>query len=143
MSNNTTLPVEEKTDNESTTSRDMKRLEISKQIYIASKDALPLPMVLEGINFIGQNYPIWIKDDPYRTVLLEIKDENGDGWGYHAPQEPYRILLPPYEPVILIEDTRERGQFFPFFTYPFEHPFNEAAALISLPEITSIGIHIS
>lgn len=131
------LLVEERT--ESTTSRDMKQLEIQKEIYIASKDALSLPMVLEGINFIRQNYPIWIKNDSYRTVLLEIKDENGDAWGYHTPQEPYKILLPPYEPVILIEDTRERGQFFPFFTYPF----NEAAALISLPEITSIGIHVS
>lgn len=141
MSNNGTLPVEEKT--ESTTSRDVKGLEIPKKIYIASKDALPLPMVLEGINFIGQDYPtIWIKNDSYHTVLLEIKNENGDAWGYHAP-EPYKILLPPYEPVILIEDTRERGQFFPFFTYPFDDPFNEAAVLISLPEITSIGIHIS
>ncbi|XP_019884178.1 uncharacterized protein LOC105254826 [Camponotus floridanus] len=133
----TNLLVEERT--ESTTSRDMKQLEIQKEIYIASKDALSFPMVLEGINFIRQNYPIWIKNS-YRTVLLEIKDdENGDAWGYHAPQEPYKILLPPYEPVILIEDTRERGQFFPFFTYPF----NKAAVLISLPEITSIDTTVA
>ncbi|KMQ95412.1 glucose dehydrogenase, partial [Lasius niger] len=128
------LPAEEKI--ESTTSRDAKRLEMPKKVYIASNDALPFS-VLEGINFVGQNYPIWTKNDPYRAVSLEIKNENGDGWRYHAPQEPYRIFLPPYEPVILVEDTRGRGQLFPFFTYAFDRPFNEAAAFISLPETTS------
>lgn len=90
--------------------------------------------MLEDINFIGQGYPIWIKNDPYRS--LEAKDE--DGWGYHAPQEPYKILLPPYEPVILVEDTKRREQFLTFFTDEFDRLFNEAT-LISLPEITSAG----
>lgn len=111
-----------------------------KKVYIASNDALPFP-VLEGINFVGQNYPIWTKNDPYRAISLEIKNENGDGWRYHAPQEPYRIFLPPYEPVILVEDTRGRGQLFPFFTYAFDRPSNEAAAFVSLPETTPTGIH--
>lgn len=109
-----------------------------RKIYIASNNALPFSVVLEGINFVGQNYPIWIKNDPHPTESLEIKDEN-DGWEYHS-QEPYKILLPPYEPVILVEDIRRRG-LFPFFTYAFNRQaFNEATAFISLPKMT--GIHV-
>lgn len=137
MSNNATfppsLPVEEKI--ELTTSRDTKRLEMPKKIYVASNDALPLPMVFEGmfedINFVEQNYSIWIKNDP---ISSEIEDEDDDAW---EPQEPYRILLPPYAPV-----TRGRGQLFPFFTNTFDRSFNEATALIFLPEITFIGMHV-
>lgn len=134
MSNNATfppsLPVEEKI--ELTTSRDTKRLEMPKKIYVASNDALSLPMVFENINFVGQNYSIWIKNDP---ISSEIEDEDDDTWEL---QEPYRILLPPYAPV-----TRGRGQLFPFFTNAFDHSFNEATALIFLPEITFIGIHVN
>ncbi|XP_070155151.1 uncharacterized protein [Polyergus mexicanus] len=132
LSNNATfspsLPVEENI--ELTTSRDTKRLETPKKIYVASNDALPIPIVFEGINFVGQNYSIWIKDDP---ISSEIEDEDDDAW---EPQGPYRILLPPYAPV-----TRERGQLFPFFSNAFDRSFNEATALIFLPEITFIGIH--
>ncbi|XP_071558787.1 uncharacterized protein [Temnothorax nylanderi] len=115
-------------------SRDMARLEATK-IYIATDDTLPLPVMLEDINFLGQGYPIWIKNDPYRS--LEVKDENG--WRYQAPQEPYKILLPPYEPVILVEDARRRRQFLPFFNDALDHLFNEAA-LISLTETTPTDI---
>lgn len=115
---------------EPTVSRDMKRLEEPRKIYIETDDVLPLPIMLEDINFPGQGYPIWIKNGPYHS--LEVKDENA--W-YHAPQEPYKILLPPYEPVILVEGSRRQEQFLPFFTDAFDHLFNEAG-LKSLPEIT-------
>ncbi|KAL6428181.1 hypothetical protein ACFW04_008496 [Cataglyphis niger] len=129
LSNNATspvsLPVEEKI--ELTTSRDTKRLEMPK-IYIASNNTLPLPMVFEDIKFIG-NYPIWIKNDPY-PISPEIDDEDNDAW---EPQEPHRILLPPYMPVVI-----GRGQFLPVFINTIDRPFNEATALISLPELTFI-----
>ncbi|XP_077255947.1 uncharacterized protein LOC143893934 isoform X2 [Temnothorax americanus] len=127
-----TLPTDENA--KPTMSRDMERLEATK-IYIATDDTLPLPVMLEHINFLGQGYPIWIKNDPYRS--LEVKDENG--WRYQAPQEPYKILLPPYEPVILVEDAKRRRQFLPFFNDALDHLFNEAA-LISLTETTPTDI---
>jgi hypothetical protein len=117
---------------ESTTSRDANVLKVLKKFYIRRDDALPV--LLEGINLVGQGYPIWIKDAPSYPPA-----KNGNGAGYHAPQEPYRILLPPYEPVFLVEDTRNRGQIFPFFTYTFDYPFDEEA-FISLPEVTTEGI---
>ncbi|XP_072754120.1 uncharacterized protein [Anoplolepis gracilipes] len=130
----TNLPVKEK--NESTTPCNGKKLEMPK-IFIAGNYTIPLLMMLKGINLIGQNnYPIWINKD--RTTSLEIKDENVDAWGYLPPQEPHRILLPPYEPVILVENMKEREQFFPFFTYAFDRPFNEAADLRFLPETSPI-----
>ncbi|XP_050459547.1 uncharacterized protein LOC126855727 [Cataglyphis hispanica] len=119
------LPVEEKI--ELTTSGDTKRLEMPK-IYIASNNTLPLPMVFEDIKFLG-NYPIWIKNDPY-PISPDIDDEDNDAW---EPQEPHRILLPPYVPVVI-----GRGQFLPVFINTFDRPFNEATALISLPELTFI-----
>lgn len=133
MSNSATspasLPVEETI--ELTTSRDTKRLEMPK-IYIASNNTLPLPMVFEDIKFVG-NYPIWIKNDPY-PISSEIDDEDNDAW---EPQEPHRILLPPYVPVVI-----GRGQLLPVFINTIDRPFNEATALISLPELTFIGIHV-
>lgn len=91
--------------------------------------------MLEDINFFGQGYPIWIKNDPYHS--LQAKDEK---WRYYAPQEPYKILLPPYEPVILVEDAR-REQFLPFLTDEFDRLLNEAV-LISLPEVTPTGTYV-
>ncbi|XP_011700380.1 PREDICTED: uncharacterized protein LOC105457425 [Wasmannia auropunctata] len=127
-----TVPADGKA--EPDTSRDTERLEAPRKIYIAADDdALPLPIMLEDINFFEQGYPIWIKNDPYRS--WEVKDE--DGWRYREPQEPYKILLPPYEPVILVKDTRKRGQFLPFFTDAFFTDLFNEAALIPLPEITS------
>ncbi|XP_067215808.1 uncharacterized protein [Linepithema humile] len=117
-----------------TTLRDTNRLEVLKKIYIATDDTLLLPVVLEGINFVGQGYPIWIKNDPHLVSLKEKDKDDNVGWRYHVSQEPYRILLPPYEPVILIEDTRKE-EFFSILTYAFDRPFNETV-LISLPEIT-------
>lgn len=112
-----------------------------KQIYIASDDVLPLPVVLEGVNFVGQGYPTWIKNELQRSVPSGARNDKKDGgWRYHALQEPYRILLPPYEPVILVKDTR-RGYLLPFLTYAFDHPFNETA-LISSTEIMSRGIYL-
>ncbi|XP_011867254.1 PREDICTED: uncharacterized protein LOC105561673 isoform X2 [Vollenhovia emeryi] len=128
-----TSPADGKT--EPTMSRDTERLEESRKIYIAADDTLSLPTMLEDINFLGQGYPIWIKNDPYRS--LEAKD--GNGWRYHAPQEPHKILLPPYEPAILVEGVGRRGQFLPFFTDAFDHLFNEAA-LISSPDVTPADI---
>jgi len=93
-------------------------------------------VLLEGINLVGQGYPIWIKNAPSYPLA---KNGNGNGVGYHAPQEPYRILLPPYEPVFLVEDTRNRGQIFPFFTYTFDYPSDEEA-FVSSSEITAEGI---
>lgn len=123
-----------------TASRDTNKLDVPKKFYIANDDALPLPVLLEGIDFVGQGYPIWIRNAlPYSSVRLEGKSENGSDWGYHASQEPYRILLPPYEPVFLVEDARRRGQFFPFLTYAFDYPFDEAI-FMSLPEMTAGGI---
>jgi len=114
----------------------MERSEAPRKIYIATDD-MPFPMMLEDINFFKQGYPIWVRNNPYH--LWDMKDE--DGWRYHAPQEPYKILLPPYEPVILVENTRSRGQFLPFFTDAFfTNLFNEAA-VISLSEITPAGIY--
>lgn len=126
----TTLPANGNT--ERTMLPDTERLEEPTKIYIATDDALPLPMMLEDINFFGQGYPIWIKNDPY-----QVKDETGRR--YHAPQELYKILLPPYEPVILVDNTR-RGQFLPFFTDAFDHLFDEV--LMSLPEVTPTGIYV-
>ncbi|XP_018396668.1 PREDICTED: glucose dehydrogenase [FAD, quinone]-like [Cyphomyrmex costatus] len=121
---------------EPTISYDTDKLETPRKIYITTNDEFPLPMILKDINFFDQGYPIWIKNDPYRS--WEAKDE--DGWRYHAPQEPYKILLPPYEPVILVEDMGKRGQFLPFFTDAFfTDLFNEAAS-IPLPEITPADI---
>lgn len=128
----TTLPIDEKT--KPTMSRDTEILETPRKIYIATDDALPLHMMLEDINFFGQGYPNWTKNDPY---LSEVKNENG--WKY---QEPYKILLPPYEPVILVEKNIRRLEQLPlpFFADAFNHLFNEA--LISLSEITSTGTYI-
>lgn len=98
---------------------------------------LSLPVVLEGINLVGQGYPIWGESELHRTAALAAENEDENGWRYYAPREPYRILLPPYEPVVLVEDTR-RGQLPPFFTYALGHPINEAA-LLSLQEIPSRG----
>ncbi|XP_028047273.2 uncharacterized protein LOC105831204, partial [Monomorium pharaonis] len=112
---------------ESTMSRDMERPEAPREIYIAT-DALPLPM--RDVNFL-QGYPIWIRNDPYHT--LKAKDE--DGWSYHAPQEPYRILLPPYEPVIVVEDARRK--FLPFFTDAFFTDLFNKATLMPLPEVAA------
>ncbi|XP_039315652.1 uncharacterized protein LOC120360071 [Solenopsis invicta] len=127
-----TLPIDGKT--EPTTSHDTERSEMPRKIYITTDDALPPPIMLEDINFFEQGYPIWIKNDPYRT--LEMKDK--DGWIYHAPQEPYKILLPPYEPVILVEDARK--QFLPFFTGAFFTDLFNGDTLLPLPEITSADI---
>lgn len=91
-------------------------------------------MVLEGINFVGQNYPVW--NEPYQ---LEVRDEDDGNWRYSV-QKPYRILLPPYEPVILVEDVRRRGQFFPFLAYPFDYPFDEAT-FVPMPKVTE-GIYL-
>lgn len=120
---------------ESTISRDTQRLEEPRKIYITTDDVLPLPTRLEDINFFGQGYPIWIKNPYY---LLQVKDEKSR---YYAPQEPYKILLPPYEPVILVEDTRRQEQFPPFLTDDFDRLFDEAA-LIPLPEVTPIGTYV-
>jgi len=117
-------------------SRDTDKLETSKKIYITTNE-FPFPMMLEDINFFDQGYPIWIKNNPYRSW----KDE--EGWRYHAPQEPYKILLPPYEPVILVEDIGKRGQFLPFFTDAFFTDFFSEVASIPLPEITLAGIYVS
>ena len=106
-------------------SRDTDKLETPKKIYITTNE-FPLPMMLEDINFFDQGYPIWIKNNPYRS--WKVKDE--EGWRYHAPQEPYKILLPPYEPVILVEDLGKRGQFLPFFTDAFFTDFFSEAASI-------------
>jgi len=114
-------------------SRDTNKLETPRNIYITTNE-FPLPMMLEDINFFDQGYPIWIKNDPYRS--WEVTDEKG--WRYLAPQEPYKILLPPYEPVILVEDMGKREQFLPFFT----DLFSEATSM-SLPEITPAGIYVS
>lgn len=130
-----TLPIDGKT--EPTTSHDTERSEMPRKIYITTDDALPPPIMLEDINFFEQGYPIWIKNDPYHT--LEMKDK--DGWIYHAPQEPYKILLPPYEPVILVEDARK--QFLPFFTGAFFTDLFNGDTLLPLPEITSAGICMS
>lgn len=100
---------------------------------------LSLPVVLEGINLVGQGYPISIENQLHRTTPLKAEEEDESEWSYHASWEPYRILLPPYEPVILVEDTR-RGQLPPFLTYSLRHPYNEAA-LLSLQEIPSRGIY--
>ncbi|XP_018044473.1 PREDICTED: glucose dehydrogenase [FAD, quinone]-like [Atta colombica] len=128
-----TVPADGKT--ESTVSRDTDKLETPKKIYITTNE-FPLPMMLEDINFFDQGYPIWIKNNPYRS--WKVKDE--EGWRYHAPQEPYKILLPPYEPVILVEDIGKRGQFLPFFTDAFFTDFFSEAASIPLPEITPADI---
>ncbi|XP_025159763.1 uncharacterized protein LOC105183478 [Harpegnathos saltator] len=121
---------------ESTTSRDTAGLEMPKKIYIATDNAmLPLPVVLEGINLFGQGYPIWIENESHRSMLLGAEDEDENRWRYHAPGEPYRILLPPYEPVILVESAKQ-GQLSSFVTYALGYPFNEAT-LLSLQEIPS------
>ncbi|XP_020289287.1 uncharacterized protein LOC109857418 [Pseudomyrmex gracilis] len=118
-------------DVESSTLRNKKRLEVLKKIYIATDDdALPLSVVLKKINFVDQSYPIW--NEPYR---FDVKDENDDNWKY-AVQKPYRILLPPYEPVILVEDVTRRGQFFPFLPYTFDYYFDEALSVVPMPKIT-------
>lgn len=121
-------------------SRDTDKLdEVPEKFYIPSEDELLIPVVLGDMNF-GKSYPIWIRNaSQYPSISLEARNENGAEWRYHAPQELYRILLPPYEPVFLIEDTKRRGQFFPLFIYAFDYPFDEAA-FISLPEITAGGI---
>lgn len=123
---------------EPTMSRDTDKLKTPRKIYITTNDEFPLPMMLEDINFFDQGYPIWIKNDPYRS--WEVKDV--EGWRYHAPQEPYKILLPPYEPVILVEDMGKRGQFLPFFTDAFFTDLFSEAASIPLPEITPAGIYV-
>lgn len=110
-----------------------KRVEVLKKNYIATDDdALPLSMVLEGINLVGQGYPVWMRSEPYQSVPLEVRDEDGNDWRYSV-QEPYRILLPPYEPVIYVEDVRKRGQFLPFLAYTFDYPFDET---VLIPEVT-------
>ncbi|XP_011057335.1 PREDICTED: uncharacterized protein LOC105147780 [Acromyrmex echinatior] len=116
---------------ESTMLRDTDKFETPRKIYITTNDEFPLPMMLEDINFFNQGYPIWIKNDPYRS--WKVKDE--EGWR-HAPQKPYKILLPPYEPVILVEDMGKRGQFLPFFTDAFFTDLFSEVVSISLPEIT-------
>ncbi|XP_025073368.1 uncharacterized protein LOC112552408 [Pogonomyrmex barbatus] len=123
-----TFPVSSSVDGgtESITLRDTDRLEAPRKIYITTDDALPLPVVLEDINFIRQGYPIWINNDPYRS--FEMKDEDDGIWRHRMPQEPYKILLPPYEPVILVEDMRRRE------FLPLDHFFNETASVFS-PEI--------
>ncbi|KAG5330501.1 DHGL dehydrogenase, partial [Acromyrmex heyeri] len=120
---------------ESTMSRDTDKFETPRKIYITTNDEFSLPMMLEDINFFDQGYPIWIKNDPYRS--WKVKDE--EGWR-HAPQKPYKILLPPYEPVILVEDMGKRGQFLPFFTDAFFTDLFSEAVSISLPEITPADI---
>jgi len=102
-----------------------------EKINIATVDTLFLPVVVES-------YPIWIKNEPHRSVSLEDEDDDAGRREYHVSQEPYRILLPPYEPAILVEDTRR--QFFPFLAYMLDHPFNEP--LISLSKVTG-GIRAS
>lgn len=118
---------------EPTTSRDTQILETPRKIYITTDDTWPLPMMLEDINFFEQGYPIWIRNDPYHS--LQVKDEK---WRYYAPQEPYKILLPPYEPAILVEDTRRQED---FLTDEFNRLFDEAA-LISLSEVTPTGTYV-
>lgn len=108
-----------------------------KKIYVTANDIV-LPVALEDINLAWQGYPIWIENKPYRPPPLRTEEEDESGWRYHAPQELYRILLSPYEPV-LIEDTRQR-QLHPFSTYALGHPFNEAA-LLSLQGIPFQGIY--
>lgn len=102
-----------------------------EKIYKTTNDTLLLPV--EDINFLEQGYPIWIKNELHHLVSLEEKDKDDNTRWKYMLQEPYRILLPPYEPVILVENTRE--QFFPLLTYVFDHPSNEAA-LIVLPKET-------
>lgn len=106
-----------------------------RDIYVATDEVLPFPVLLGGIGLVGQGYPIWIRDG---YSIGDAKDENDDGLVYYAPREPYRILLPPYEPVILVEDARQLP---PFFTYAFDQPLNEAV-LIPLSEITLKGTRI-
>ncbi|XP_070522378.1 uncharacterized protein [Cardiocondyla obscurior] len=118
----TTLLAKGKT--EATTSRDTKRLVASRKTYTATDNVLSLPTMLEKINFFRQSYPISIKNDSYHAS--EMKDENG--WRYYAPQEPYKILLPPYEPVILVESMKRREKFLPFFTGAFSHLFDKAVS---------------
>lgn len=100
---------------------------------LLSEDALP---TLEDINLVRQGYPIRMP-----VYLSEAKGENaGAGWEFHAPQEPHRILIPPYEPVFVVEDAHRRGQSLPFFTYAFDYASFDEAVFMSLPEMAARGI---
>lgn len=107
---------------ESNVPYDTERLKALRKIYVAAiDDTLPFPILLKVINIAGQDYPIWITNDLRRTTSLESKGLNNEKWRFTELQEPYRILLPPYEPAVLIEGQR----YSPLFPHTFDRTSEE------------------